>query len=134
MRKMNGPKRIVELQEDSWPNITPDDVLVHDGKLWNWVPGGCVLCVESKDQTLKAVDDDIHVCRTHGELEKVPYVIERQYVIMLGDRRLTGSKKSEDFFLFPQSQSPEERTALLDKILAEADEYEDEHDPLMEDE
>lgn len=134
---MTGPRKIVELPSDpsQWRKLVRDGHHVHDGKLWVWVPSGCVLCVESaewKDQTLQSVDDPEHyVCQNHGKLEKVIYSFQSQYTIQIGERTVTGSRRVEDFFLFPASQTSEERAGLLDKILKEAEEYENENDPLL---
>jgi len=136
---MGGPKRIIELAEDpsQWEGLDRNAHLMHNGRLWIWMPAGCVQCVESsqpKDQTLRAVDDfDVFVCQNHGPLEKVSYVFEQHYTIQLGSRTVTGSRRTEDFLLFAKNQTVEEREALITRILAEAEDHEVEHDPTMGD-
>lgn len=124
---MNGrPRKIVELPDSpsDWKSLEREAVHLHAGRLWRAVPIGCVLCLDllpNKDQTLQADEDhEFYLCAIHGKLEKVPFTEERKFEMRLGPRVVEVTKLVEDFLLFPECQTSEERLMTIEKIINEA--------------
>lgn len=140
MGQMSGPKKIVELPSSpgDWKKLDREANHLHNGRLWRWIPAGCVLCIESgdaKDQTLQSVDNpDFYLCQNHGKLEKVPFRCKREYTVSLGDKSVDSSHVTEDFFLFPVNQSSSERERLIKEIISEAMGHEMQNDDLFSEE
>jgi hypothetical protein len=129
---LSGPRKIIEL--DGKPELAwrLDSSAVHlwKGKLWKWEAVGCICCIEEEGlphETLSTVEGDEveYECMTHGVLERVEYVMRKDFVVTLGGVTRTGFEEITDAMLFPKSMSEDEKLSLINKILDEIEE--DEH-------
>lgn len=135
---MSGPKRIIEHEEDpsTW-KVDKNALHLRAGRLWKYMPVGCVCCVDSPDPKAKTFqsdeDEQLFVCGVHGPLEVVPYRSTRQYVVTIGELRVEGDQTLEDSFLFPRSLTPEKRKEMLQNLMDDAVVYEKERNPATDD-
>jgi len=136
MTAMSGPRRIIDLPEnqEEW-TLKKHAVHFWKGKLWKLEKVGCALCTKDPDsETISDVVDDDCYCTVHGPLVKVPYFLERSYVIRIGKSERSGTEHEEDIMLFPVNMSEEDRDALIEQYLDEEPESDDGDEPEDDDE
>lgn len=140
------PMKLIEL--DGMPlhewRIEPDAVYLWKGRLWRREPVGCVLCVEQEGNgylTFASAEQrwpSTFFCMQHGELCEVGYELKKVYTITIGHVVREGEERLNDTMLFPTEMTLSEQTALIERLLdeaqeAEAQEAEAQADPAPED-
>ncbi len=137
MSTISGPRKFTSLDdtpEDDW-RIEAGVVYAYKSRLWTPIDTGCVLCVEAersdpKGQTLSDIHGVGHMCLTHGELESIPYKIQRDVTITFGHIERKGQQTIEDVVLIPLSMPSEEKVSLIERLISMADEDESSKGPL----
>ena len=130
-----GPQNIIDLDnlpESQW-EIDSKAQYIYRDKLWTHQAAGCVLCAEAdvsnvKAQTLRAHDetDRSFICLTHGELEEMPFLIQRTYLIKIGNYEKTGNQELKDTLLVPKDMPETERSELFARLITAAADVEQE--------
>lgn len=132
-----GPKKIIEVKSGSehLTDLNPSAVYSFQGKLWEPIENGCILCSDEDKEpgkfSVQAQDDGTVHCLVHGEVEGLAYRAERGYVIKLGDKEIKGLKIYETTVYIPKSFVGQEREDLVTLLVrqgekAERDELDDE--------
>jgi hypothetical protein len=146
---VSGPTKIIELDGKERSKWRVEEGALHlwEGKLWSKEAVGCVLCVEeegvdhmtfSRSEIEDGAAEDAECsehfhCMHHGPLAEIPYEMVKKYTITIGGVVREGEESVRDSMLFPASMDKDERTALIEKLLDEADSDEKESGPSPED-
>lgn len=126
------PMKIIELDgvpTSRW-RIETNAVYLWKGRPWRKEPVGCVLCVEADDNDHLTFASAEHpsptafVCMQHGELCEVAFEMTKRYEIRIDHVVREGEERLNDTMLFPTEMTLTHRTALIEKLLddAQADE------------
>jgi hypothetical protein len=133
------PRNIVDLDQtppSKWC-IPTGALFIYLNEAWVHEPVGCILCADSdrKDpqgQTLKRENEAIFCCLTHGNLEQVPYSVERVTKIKIGERVKEVVQTIDQFVLFPQNIDISIKDSILDKLISAIADAESNSEPSIE--
>ena len=124
----NRPRKIIEL--DGVPTgrwrIEPEAVYLWKGRLWRKESVGCVLCAELDDNdhlTFASAEQTFatrFICMQHGDLYEVGFEVKKRYTITIGTALREGEEELCDTMLIPAEMTLAEQTALIERLLDEA--------------
>jgi hypothetical protein len=121
---LTRPKPIFDLDnapESSW-RIREGVMYIYRNDSWTYEPVGCILCAkadrkDARGQTLKSDNNNHYHCLTHGDLEEVPYSVERITKIKMGTLTKEVVQNIDQFVLFPKDLAQPAREIIFNDLI-----------------